>query len=218
MTTLDVGIAALRSSLSALRLAASRGYEFYDRTSATLKAVMPKGLYARALLIIIAPMVVLQSVVAFMFMERHYNLVTQRLSAGVVQDIATLIEIDKAFPQEQALVRRAEGDDDRDGEAHHRVDPLLAGPQDDDAGENHGRGNERVRRHVLEGRVHVDVVRSSTGEQQGGGQVHDNRDCDHPDHRGRFCRCRVEQPPDRFGRDRADCHQQQQGIDQRGQD
>ena len=106
MTTLDVGIAALRSSLSALRLAASRGYEFYDRTSATLKAVMPKGLYARALLIIIAPMVVLQSVVAFMFMERHYNLVTQRLSAGVVQDIATLIEIDKAFPQEQALVRR----------------------------------------------------------------------------------------------------------------
>src|SRR6184192_2111090 len=106
MTTLDGGIAALRSSLSALRSAASRGYEFYDRTSATLKGVMPKGLYARALLIIIAPMVVLQSVVAFMFMERHYNAVTQRLSAGVVQDIATLIEIDKAFPQEQALVRR----------------------------------------------------------------------------------------------------------------
>jgi two-component system, OmpR family, osmolarity sensor histidine kinase EnvZ len=119
MTTLDVGIAALRSSLSALRssvaalpsvaalrAAADRGYEFYDRTSATLKGVMPKGLYARALLIIIAPMVVLQSVVAFMFMERHYNLVTQRLSAGVVQDIATLIEIDKVLPQDHAQVRR----------------------------------------------------------------------------------------------------------------
>ena len=106
MTTLDGGIAALRSSLSALRSAASRGYEFYDRTSATLKGVMPKGLYARALLIIIAPMVELQSVVAFMFMERHYNAVTQRLSAGVVQDIATLIEIDKALPQDHALVRR----------------------------------------------------------------------------------------------------------------
>ena len=56
---------------------------------------MPKGLYARALLIIIAPMVVLQSVVAFVFMERHWNLVTQRLSAGVVQDIAALIEVYK---------------------------------------------------------------------------------------------------------------------------
>ena len=106
MTTLDVGIAALRSSLTALRAAADRGYEFYDRTSATLKGVMPKGLYARALLIIIAPMVVLQSVVAYMFMERHYNLVTQRLSAGVVQDIATLIEVDKVFPQDYAQLRR----------------------------------------------------------------------------------------------------------------
>src|SRR5439155_11328954 len=57
-------------------------------------------------LIIIAPMVVLQSVVAFMFMERHYNLVTQRLSAGVVQDIATLIEVDKVFPQDYAQLRR----------------------------------------------------------------------------------------------------------------
>ena len=54
---------------------------------------MPKGLYARALLIIIAPMVLLQSVVAFVFMERHWNSVTQRLSAGVVQDIAALIEV-----------------------------------------------------------------------------------------------------------------------------
>ena len=89
MTTLDLSIAALRSSLSALRTAGGRFYDLYDRTGTTLKNVMPKGLYARALLIIIAPMVVLQSVVAYMFMERHYNLVTQRLSAGVVQDIAT---------------------------------------------------------------------------------------------------------------------------------
>ena len=59
-------------------------------------------------MIIIAPMVVLQSVVAFMFMERHYNLVTQRLSAGVVQDIATLIEVYKLYPQEpdHAKLRR----------------------------------------------------------------------------------------------------------------
>jgi two-component system osmolarity sensor histidine kinase EnvZ len=53
-------------------------------------------------------MVLLQSVVAFMFMERHYNLVTQRLSAGVVQDIATLIEVYKTYPQDpnHAQLRR----------------------------------------------------------------------------------------------------------------
>jgi two-component system osmolarity sensor histidine kinase EnvZ len=60
------------------------------------------------LLIIIAPMVILQSVVAFVFMERHWNVVTQRLSASVVQDIAALIDIYRGYPQDadQAQIRR----------------------------------------------------------------------------------------------------------------
>jgi two-component system osmolarity sensor histidine kinase EnvZ len=53
---------------------------------------LPKGLYARSLLIVIMPMVLLQSVVAFVFMERHWQLVTQRLSAAVTRDIAAVIE------------------------------------------------------------------------------------------------------------------------------
>ena len=43
---------------------------------------MPKGLYARALIIIIAPMVLLQSVITFVFLERHWETVTRRLSTG----------------------------------------------------------------------------------------------------------------------------------------
>jgi two-component system, OmpR family, osmolarity sensor histidine kinase EnvZ len=100
MTALDTSMAALRTSVSLLRSFAGRCSDLYERASATLKGIMPKGLFARALLIIIAPMVLLQSVVAFMFMERHYNLVTQRLSAGVVQDIATLIEVYRLFPHD----------------------------------------------------------------------------------------------------------------------
>jgi two-component system osmolarity sensor histidine kinase EnvZ len=69
MTSLDVGLARLRS-------AASRVSHDWDRFNVWFKAWLPKGLYARALLIIIAPMVILQSVVAFVFMERHWNLVT----------------------------------------------------------------------------------------------------------------------------------------------
>ena len=69
---------------------------------------MPKGLYARSLLIIIAPMVILQSVVAFVFMERHWNTVTRRLSAAVTQDIAALIEVYKSYPQDagRTTIRR----------------------------------------------------------------------------------------------------------------
>ncbi|MDB5589958.1 ATP-binding protein [Enterovirga sp.] len=65
-----------------------------------IAAALPKGLYARSLIIIIAPVVLLQSVVAYVFMERHWQLVTQRLSAAVTSDIAALIDIYESYPQD----------------------------------------------------------------------------------------------------------------------
>ena len=50
--------------------------------------LLPKGLYARALIIIIAPIVLLESVVAYSFMERHWQAVTRRLSEATARDIA----------------------------------------------------------------------------------------------------------------------------------
>ncbi|MBI5132225.1 MAG: two-component sensor histidine kinase [Rhodopseudomonas palustris] len=101
MSTLDTGMTLIRSASK--RVSAVNGWmgqRFND--------FMPKGLYARALLIIIVPMVLLQSVIAFVFMERHWNTVTQRLSAAVVQDIAALIDVYKSFPQDKdsAALRR----------------------------------------------------------------------------------------------------------------
>ncbi len=123
MTSLDIAN-GVRSALTRLRAA----WEWYDalppvrrvhhalgqvhdgwrRISRWLNSVMPKGLYARALLIIIAPMVILQSVLAFVFVERQWNEVTQRLSAGVVQDIAALIDVYKGYPQDadRAQIKR----------------------------------------------------------------------------------------------------------------
>ena len=54
---------------------------------------LPKGLYARSLIIIIAPVVLLQCVVTVVFMERHWQMVTQRLSTAVVQDIAAVSDL-----------------------------------------------------------------------------------------------------------------------------
>jgi len=106
MTALDTGIAALRSAAGSVRSAAGRAYDFYNRSSGSFRNVMPKGLYARALLIIIVPMVLLQSVIAFVFMERHWNSVTQRLSGAVVQDIAALIDVYTTLKADQAQIRR----------------------------------------------------------------------------------------------------------------
>jgi two-component system osmolarity sensor histidine kinase EnvZ len=106
MTALDTGMAALRSAATTVRSAAGRVGDLFDRFSNSIRYVMPKGLYARALLIIIVPMVVLQSVIAFVFMERHWNSVTQRLSAAVVQDIAGLIDVYTTLKADQAQIRR----------------------------------------------------------------------------------------------------------------
>lgn len=61
---------------------------------------MPKGLFARSLIIIIAPMILLQTVVVFVFMERHWNQVTNRLSTTVVQNIAALVDVIETYPQD----------------------------------------------------------------------------------------------------------------------
>ncbi|WP_246727784.1 ATP-binding protein [Chelativorans sp. Marseille-P2723] len=61
---------------------------------------MPKRLYARSLIIVIAPMILLQSVIAFVFMERHWQMVTQRLSQAVTRDIAAIIDVIESYPQE----------------------------------------------------------------------------------------------------------------------
>lgn len=69
---------------------------------------MPKGLYARSLLIIIVPMVILQSVIAFVFMERHWQTVTQRLSETVTADISAIIEVIENYPQDAEFAQITE--------------------------------------------------------------------------------------------------------------
>ncbi len=59
---------------------------------------MPKQLYARSLLIVITPMILLQSALAFVFMECHWQTVTVRLSQAVTRDIASIIDLLNTFP------------------------------------------------------------------------------------------------------------------------
>src|SRR6201992_4399014 len=94
MSTLDTGLTLIRSAAG--RVSAANG-----KLGNAFKGWMPTGLYARALLIMIVPMVILQTVVAGVFMERHWNTVTRRLSGAVVQDIASLIDIYTLYPQDK---------------------------------------------------------------------------------------------------------------------
>jgi two-component system osmolarity sensor histidine kinase EnvZ len=83
----------------------------FKRLIAAFGDRMPKGLYARALIIIIAPMVLLQSVLTFVFLERHWQTVTRRLSTVTVQNISMLIDLHRSDPTEanaETLARLAE--------------------------------------------------------------------------------------------------------------
>src|SRR3569623_2117272 len=94
MSTIDTGLTLLKSAAG--RVSAVNGW-----MGNAFKGWMPTGLYARALLIMIVPMVILQTVVAFVFMERHWNTVTRRLSQAVVQDVSGLVDVYKGYPQDK---------------------------------------------------------------------------------------------------------------------
>jgi two-component system osmolarity sensor histidine kinase EnvZ len=87
-------IAAARSALGALSQL-RRAWRWGARSVAEL---LPKGLYARSLLIVIVPMVLLQTAVAYVFMQRHWDIVTHRLSAAVARDVGAMVDLYGALP------------------------------------------------------------------------------------------------------------------------
>lgn len=64
----------------------------------SLAELFPKGLYARSLLIVILPMVLLQTGVAYLFMQRHWDLVTHRLSNAVARDVGAVVDLYRMAP------------------------------------------------------------------------------------------------------------------------
>ena len=92
--------AGLEQALESLGKAVRPTFKRIGRPLQIVARYMPKGLYPRALVIVIAPVVLLQSVIAYVFMERHWQTVTQRLSSAVSADIAMLIDVYESYPQD----------------------------------------------------------------------------------------------------------------------
>ena len=91
-------MAATAGEPEAAKAPAGKVREAWRRFARTLSEAMPKGLFARSLIIIIAPVVLLQSLVVFGFMERNWQDTTQRLSEATVGEIAALVDLIEATP------------------------------------------------------------------------------------------------------------------------
>ncbi|GAB5377367.1 MAG: ATP-binding protein [Acuticoccus sp.] len=76
-----------------------------------LRRRLPRRLFARSLLIIVVPMIILQSVVAFVFLDRHWEAMTQRLSVATAEEIAAVADLlESATPERRAEVIAVAGD------------------------------------------------------------------------------------------------------------
>ena len=72
----------------------------------SLKRFLPRGLFGRALIIIVAPIVLLQAIIAYVFFERDLDTTTRRLARDVAADIALLVALEDEHQGEQRLALR----------------------------------------------------------------------------------------------------------------
>jgi len=67
---------------------------------------MPRGLFGRSLIIIVAPMFLLQAVVTYVFFERDIDTTTRRMARDVAADTAMLVAMEDSYsPQERVKLR-----------------------------------------------------------------------------------------------------------------
>ena len=63
-----------------------------------IKRFLPRGLFGRSLIIIVAPMVILQGIVTYVFFERDLDTTTRRMAHDVAADVALLAALEDSTP------------------------------------------------------------------------------------------------------------------------
>ena len=63
---------------------------------------MPRSLFGRALIIIVAPLVLVQLVAGFIFYDRVWETVTRRLAAGLAGDVGMATQFMAHYPDSEA--------------------------------------------------------------------------------------------------------------------
>jgi two-component system osmolarity sensor histidine kinase EnvZ len=74
------------------------------RLAQALKAVMPRGLLGRSLLIVLVPLVVVQAVALQLFYGTHMSIVSRRLSAAIAGEVAIVVDALERAPEYQDRV------------------------------------------------------------------------------------------------------------------
>lgn len=74
-----------------------------------LKQILPRGLYGRAALILVLPVVAIQLVVSIVFIQRHFERVTEQMTSSMLREIVVVVErADTAASLPEAQARMTE--------------------------------------------------------------------------------------------------------------
>jgi len=76
------------------------------RPGQLIKRALPRGLFGRSLIIIVAPVVILQAIVTYVFFERDVDAATRRLSRDIAADVSLLIAMEDKYPGQQRVELR----------------------------------------------------------------------------------------------------------------
>jgi two-component system osmolarity sensor histidine kinase EnvZ len=87
---------------------ASKRVTLLWRFNRWLERHAPEGLYGRSLIIIIAPIVLLQTIMATVFMERHWASVSTQLSKSVAREIGFVADLYENLPKTDASIKLIE--------------------------------------------------------------------------------------------------------------
>ena len=81
---------------------------FYFRFNRFLERHMPTGLYYRSLIIVIAPIVLLQTIMAGIILERHWDNVTKVLGRSLAREIGLVTDLYDRSDKSEAAIREIE--------------------------------------------------------------------------------------------------------------
>jgi two-component system, OmpR family, osmolarity sensor histidine kinase EnvZ len=72
------------------------------------RSLAPRGLFNRAILILLGPVILLQLVVGYVFFERHYQRVTHQMTHGVALELGYVVNQVEAATSPEAIARQLE--------------------------------------------------------------------------------------------------------------
>jgi two-component system osmolarity sensor histidine kinase EnvZ len=71
-----------------------------DRTQVhpfrALKRILPRRLFGRSLIIVVAPILILQAIITSVFFDRHYRIVTAALTRGIANEVGYMVMLENS--------------------------------------------------------------------------------------------------------------------------